>query len=130
MDEDALWKKLAQCDDERIYVITALLRRGADIEDIFAVTKMDRYFLNRFKNIVAQEALIRQHPMNLEILKASKKMGFADSWIARSWHVEEAALYDTRKQNGITPVYKNVDTDYIENNIFSVPCGNFSIECW
>ena len=110
MDEDALWKKLAQCDDERIYVITALLRRGADIEDIFAVTKMDRYFLNRFKNIVAQEALIRQHPMNLEILKASKKMGFADSWIARSWHVEEAALYDTRKQNGITPVYKNVDT--------------------
>ena len=110
MDEDALWKKLAQCDDERIYVITALLRRGADIEDIFAVTKMDRYFLNRFKNIVAQEALIRQHPMDLEVLKASKKMGFADSWIARSWHVEEAALYDTRKQNGITPVYKNVDT--------------------
>ncbi|MCR0413232.1 carbamoyl-phosphate synthase large subunit [[Clostridium] innocuum] len=110
MDEDALWKKLAQCDDERIYVITALLRRGADIEDIFAVTKMDRYFLNRFKNIVAQEAVIRQHPMDLEVLKASKKMGFADSWIARSWHVEEAALYDTRKQNGITPVYKNVDT--------------------
>ena len=37
-------------------------------------------------------------------------MGFADSWIARSWNVEEAALYDTRKQNGIMPVYKNVDT--------------------
>ena len=105
-------------------MITALLRRGADIEDIFAVTKMDRYFLNRFKNIVAQEALIRQHPMNLEILKASKKMGFADSWIARSWHVEEAALYDTRKQNGITPVYKNVDTcagEYVSHtpNLYS-----------
>ena len=105
MNEDALWKKLAQCDDERIYVITALLRKGADIEDIFAVTKMDRYFLNRFKNIVAQETVIRQHPMDLNVLQASKKMGFADSWI-----VEEAALYDTRKQNGIMPVYKNVDT--------------------
>ena len=110
MNEDALWKKLAQCDDERIYVITALLRKGADIEDIFAVTKMDRYFLNRFKNIVAQETVIRQHPMDLNVLQASKKMGFADSWIARSWNVEEAALYDTRKQNGIMPVYKNVDT--------------------
>ena len=110
MNEDALWKKLEQCDDERIYVITALLRKGADIEDIFAVTKMDRYFLNRFKNIVAQETVIRQHPMDLNVLQASKKMGFADSWIARSWNVEEAALYDTRKQNGIMPVYKNVDT--------------------
>ena len=110
MNEDALWKKLEQCDDERIYVITALLRKGADIEDIFAVTKMDRYFLNRFKNIVAQETVIRQHPMDLNVLQASKKMGFADSWIARSWNVEEATLYDTRKQNGIMPVYKNVDT--------------------
>ena len=71
---------------------------------------MDRYFLNRFKNIVAQETVIRQHPMDLNVLQASKKMGFADSWIARSWNVEEAALYDTRKQNGIMPVYKNVDT--------------------
>ena len=87
-----------------------MLRKGADIEDIFAVTKMDRYFLNRFKNIVAQETVIRQHPMDLNVLQASKKMGFADSWIARSWNVEEAALYDTRKQNGIMPVYKNVDT--------------------
>ena len=48
--------------------------------------------------------------MDLNVLQASKKMGFADSWIARSWNVEEAALYDTRKQNGIMPVYKNVDT--------------------
>ena len=110
MSEEALWKKLAQCDDERIYVITALLRKGADIEKIFDVTKMDRYFLNRFKNIVEQEAQIKAHPMNLDVLKASKKMGFADSWIARSWGVEEAEIYNTRKQNAIVPVYKNVDT--------------------
>lgn len=110
MSEETLWKKLAQCDDERIYVITALLRKGADIEKIFDVTKMDCYFLNRFKNIVEQEAQIKAHPMNLDVLKASKKMGFADSWIARSWGVEEAEIYNTRKQNAIVPVYKNVDT--------------------
>ncbi len=110
MSEEALWKKLAQCDDDIIYVITALLRKGADIEKIFDVTKMDRYFLNRFKNIVEQEAQIKAHPMNLDVLKASKKMGFADSWIARSWGVEEADIYNTRKQNAIVPVYKNVDT--------------------
>lgn len=39
MNEDALWKKLAQCDDERIYVITALLRKGR-ISRYLCVTKM------------------------------------------------------------------------------------------
>lgn len=58
LSEEELWKKLERSDDERIYVITALLRRGASVEDIFNVTKMDRYFLNRFKNIVAYEEVI------------------------------------------------------------------------
>lgn len=110
MREVDLWKKLAQCDDERIYVITALLRKGADVDAIYDITKMDRYFLYRFQNIVKQEEIIRSHPMDLEILRNAKKMGFADSWIAKCWNCSEAQLYDTRKQNGMIPVYKNVDT--------------------
>lgn len=110
LSEKELWEKLAKCDDERIYVITALLRLGASVEDIFEVTKMDRYFLNRFKNLVAFEKEIAANPMNLDVLKAAKKRGFADSYIARMWNVDEKEVYQTRKDNHIIPVYKNVDT--------------------
>ena len=110
MDENALWDKLAKCDDERIYVITALLRKGADIEKIYQITKMDRYFLNRFKNIVEKEAVIKSNPMNVEVLLDAKKMGFADSYIARNWNISESEVYELRRENHIMPVYKNVDT--------------------
>lgn len=110
LSEKELWEKLAKCDDERIYVITALLRLGASVEDIFEVTKMDRYFLNRFKNLVAFEKEIAANPMNLDVLMAAKKRGFADSYIARMWNVDEKEVYQTRKDNHIIPVYKNVDT--------------------
>ena len=110
LSEEELWKKLERSDDERIYVITALLRRGASVEDIFNVTKMDRYFLNRFKNIVAYEEVIAAHKGDLEVLRHAKKMGFADSYIARKWEMSEREVYELRKQQQIIPVYKNVDT--------------------
>ena len=107
---EELWEKLGRCDDERIYVITALLRKGADIEDIHKVTKMDLYFLNRFKNIVAYESVIREHKNDLDVLLEAKKMGFADSYIARAWDMNEREIYDLRKEKGLMPVFKNVDT--------------------
>ncbi|RGD43311.1 carbamoyl-phosphate synthase large subunit [Erysipelotrichaceae bacterium AM07-12] len=110
LSEEELWKKLERSDDERIYVITALLRRGASVQDIFNVTKMDRYFLNRFKNIVAYEKVIAAHKGDLEVLQHAKKMGFADSYIARKWEMSEREVYELRKQHQIIPVYKNVDT--------------------
>ena len=110
LSEEELWKKLERSDDERIYVITALLRRGASVEDIFNVTKMDRYFLNRFKNIVAYEEVIAAHKGDLEVLRHAKKMGFADSYIARKWEMSEREVYELRRQHQIIPVYKNVDT--------------------
>ena len=110
LSEEELWKKLERSDDERIYVITALLRRGASVEDILNVTKMDRYFLNRFKNIVAYEEVIAAHKGDLEVLRHAKKMGFADSYIARKWEMSEREVYELRKQHQIIPVYKNVDT--------------------
>ena len=110
LSEEELWKNLERSDDERIYVITALLRRGASVEDIFNVTKMDRYFLNRFKNIVAYEEVIAAHKGDLEVLRHAKKMGFADSYIARKWEMSEREVYELRKQHQIIPVYKNVDT--------------------
>ena len=110
MSLDALWDKLKQNDDERIFVITAMIRKGVDIEEIFQETKMDRYFLYRFRSLVAFEKEIAAHKGDLEVLLEAKKRGFADSYIARVWDMKENEIYDLRKGNGITPVYKVVDT--------------------
>lgn len=118
LSTEALWEKLKDNDDERIYVITALLRRGVSVEEIFDITEMDLFFLNKFKSIVEFEKTIAANKMDKEVLLAAKKRGFADSYIAGVWGVSEREIYDFRKENAITPVYKMVDTcagEYVSN---------------
>lgn len=118
LSTEALWEKLKDNDDERIYVITALLRRGVSVEEIFDITEMDLFFLNKFKSIVEFEKTIAVNKMDKEVLLAAKKRGFADSYIAGVWGVSEREIYDFRKENAITPVYKMVDTcagEYVSN---------------
>ena len=115
---EQLWEKLEEKDDERIYVITALFRRGVTVEEIFEKTTIDRYFLYKFKGIVDFEKEIKENVMDKETLLAAKKKGFADSYIARVWGKDEREIYDFRKENAITPVYKMVDTcagEYVSN---------------
>ena len=115
---EELWEKLKDNDDERIYVITALLRRGATVEEIFELTQMDRFFINKFKSIVDFEKVIAENKMDKEVLRTAKKRGFADSYLARVWDMDEREIYDFRKEEGITPVYKMVDTcagEYVSN---------------
>ena len=115
---EELWEKLQDNDDERIYVITALLRRGATVEEIFELTQMDRFFINKFKSIVDFEKVIAENKMNKEVLLTAKKRGFADSYLAKVWDMDEREIYDFRKEEGITPVYKMVDTcagEYVSN---------------
>ena len=115
---EQLWEKLEEKDDERIYVITALFRRGVSVEEIFEKTTIDRYFLYKFKGIVDFEKEIKANVMDQETLLAAKKKGFADSYIARVWDKDEREIYDFRKENAITPVYKMVDTcagEYVSN---------------
>lgn len=51
-----------------------------------------------------------ENPKDVEVLRKLKKYGFADSYIARNWDMKEFDLYNLRKENGIMPVYKMVDT--------------------
>lgn len=96
--------------DDRIYAIAELLRKGCGIEEIAEATAIDRFFLEKIKNIVDMEALLRENSGSLDILRSAKQMGFSDREIARLWGKTEADVYAMRKQAGITPVYKMIDT--------------------
>lgn len=110
MSKDELIEYIKIGTDDRIYAIARLLRMDCSIEDIFGVTKIDRFFLRKLRNIVEQEKEVINNKGDIKTLYASKIMGFSDKEIARLWGMSEIEVYNLRLENGITPVYKMIDT--------------------
>ena len=103
-------KRIRRAGDERLFFIGEALRRGVTIEQIHAWSQIDLFFLNKLQNIVKYEKVIQDNPFNKEILYKAKRMGFADKTIAKYWNVKEIEVYNFKKESGIVPVYKMVDT--------------------
>lgn len=110
LSKDELYAKIKGRDDERIFVVAEWLRRGYDVETIQEVTHIDLWYLAHIQKIIALENEMKAHQKDVEVLRKLKKYGFADSYIARNWQMREFDLYQLEKENGITPVYKMVDT--------------------
>ena len=96
--------------DERIFAIAEAFRKGVDIDEICALTKIDRLFLEKIVNIVKFEKEILNNKNNLTILKQAKTIGFSDGYLADVWETTEQEIYQLRKENNIYPVYKFIDT--------------------
>lgn len=96
--------------DDRIYAIAELLRRDTDAELIADITGIDIFFICRFRNIIEQERELTTHQGDLAVLADAKRMGFSDKEIGRLWGKSAHEIFDLRKQNGIMPVYKMIDT--------------------
>ena len=96
--------------DDRLYAIAELIRRGVDLSLIYDRTKIDFFFLEKFKNIVEFEKTVEAAPRDVEVLRAAKRMGFSDKYIGQKWGLSEHDMYLLRRDNGIFPVYKMIDT--------------------
>ena len=100
-----------QPTDDRLWRLFAALRRGAPIELIHERTRIDRWFLRKIARIVrfAEDDLQGRTPTPA-LLRAAKRMGFADADIATLTGMLPADVRRLRTQWGIRPVYKMVDT--------------------
>lgn len=96
--------------DERLFYIGEALRRGVKMEDIHEWTKIDMYFLQKFKHIIDIEHELKENVNSLKHLEWAKTFGFSDRVIAHRWETTEGKIFDLRKSEGIMPVYKMVDT--------------------
>ena len=96
--------------DDRIYAIAQLIRLGVDLLIIYNHTKIDMLFLEKFKNIVEMEKLVKTNVGDIATLKEAKRMGFSDKYIGQLWGMSEAEMYYLRKAEGIFPVYKIIDS--------------------
>ncbi len=101
---------IAESKDDNIYAITQLVRLGMTTEELHKATMITPLFLESIKRIVDMENTLRANRGDEATLRAAKKMGFADTVIARLWETDEIAVYNQRKAVGITPVFRMVDT--------------------
>ncbi|PTX51931.1 carbamoyl-phosphate synthase large subunit [Melghirimyces profundicolus] len=103
-------KRLAAPDDERLFLLAEWFRRGGTSEEAHSLTRIDRFFLHKIQGIVGLERELKEKGPGRELLKKAKGTGFTDAAIARLTGREEADIRSLRKDFGILPVYKMVDT--------------------
>lgn len=96
--------------DDNVYAIFELIRRGTSIEKLHEVTMITELFLEAYKKIVDMEEKIKANVNDVAVLKEAKILGFSDKFISKVWNVNETEVYKMRKENGITPIFKMVDT--------------------
>src|SRR5699024_4362595 len=82
-DEEELINRLAQADDERIFIIAACMRLGMSVQTIYETTEIDTFFLEKIHGLIQMEQRIHEHQEDLHVLKQAKQLGFSDEHIAR-----------------------------------------------
>lgn len=97
-----LQEKLKDCDDERIFVVYEALKRNFTVDEIFAKTKIDRWFLNKLKNIAMTELELSKGKLTEELYLQAKDYGFMDCSIKE---LSGCEIANPRKAS-----YKIVDT--------------------
>lgn len=102
--------RLKQADDERIFILAEMFRRGSTVEEMHDITKIDRFFLNKFAGIIALEKELAETPFAKKQLLKAKQLGFSDEQLARIWQSNIEEVYQFRIQEKIIPVYKMVDS--------------------
>ena len=102
-----LEEKLRVPNARRIWYVADAYRRGYRTERIFALSKIDPWFLDNIAQIVAEEERVSLAP---EALRRAKEMGFADVRLAHLLDRSEEEVRQARHAAGITPAYKTVDT--------------------
>ena len=123
VDDETLTTKLTVPNAERIFFLGQAFAKGWDVEKVFSLTKIDRWFLRQIEEIVKEQKTLA----TLDLRKA-KRLGFSDRQIAQSYLANgsyktyseaEAATRIARKAAGVTPTYRLVDTCAAEFEAFT-----------
>lgn len=108
-DEEIL-KDLRVPTDTRLFSIAEALRRGMSVDEVAGHTFWDPFFVQKVKNLVDMEERLKKGPLEAGLLRDAKRMGFADLTIGEFTGKEEMEVRRLRKEHGIVPTYKMVDT--------------------
>jgi len=96
----------------RLLYIAQAMREGFSNEDIHAASKVDHWFLDRIRAIIDAEEAIREHglPTQAQGWLKLKQLGFSDARLAKLVELDEEKVAQARRDHGVNPVYKRVDS--------------------
>lgn len=102
LSKEELRPRLREMTDERLFIVYAALKKGVTVDEVFAATKIDRWFLNKLLNLIAYENALPNCKMTREMYEEGKRLGYLDKDIA--------ALSGQKIPYRKKAVYKMVDT--------------------
>jgi carbamoyl-phosphate synthase large subunit len=110
MTMEQIREKLIVPNTERLFAVRHALKGGMSVEDVFALSKIDPWFLSQIQEIVQFENEILKSPNDPAILLQAKRLGFSDRQLAKMLNITPQEMRERRKKMGIIPAYKLVDT--------------------
>ena len=111
-DTELIREKLRTPNSERLWYVADAFRAGMDIEEIFNLTYIDRWFLQNLKQILDLESRLKETDgqVGFDLLKLAKEYGFSDIRIGELLGKAEDEVRALRQKGNIKSVYKMVDT--------------------
>jgi len=118
-----LTQRLVTPHPERLSYIQYALRQGHTVKQLYKMTSIDPWFLYQLKEINDMQLELEKHPMEsipTEVLREVKRYGFSDGRLAGAWRLHgQERVRHLRKNRGVKPVYKRVDTCAAEFESFT-----------
>jgi len=99
--------------EDRVFYVAEAFRRGWTVDQVFEANKIDRWFLNRIRDIVMVERAVAEcalDELSAEDMLTAKQFGLSDDQIAYLTGSDELTVRARRKELGVVPVFKTVDT--------------------
>ena len=99
--------------DKRMFVLAAAFKAGYAVERLYELTKIDRWFLHKFKNIIDWHVHLENNSVSgltREAMLRSKRLGFSDKQIAGIMESSENVIWRRRRDLGVRPCAKRIDT--------------------
>ena len=112
-DREILEKELGEPGPERIWYVGDAFAQGLSVDEVYALTKIDKWFLVQIEDIVKIELELEKHvlaDLTKDEVRQLKQKGFSDRRLAKLLKTDEGEVRGFRHKNGIRPVYKRVDT--------------------
>jgi carbamoyl-phosphate synthase large subunit len=105
VDLETLRLKLAIPNAERIFYIAQAFQKGASVDEVFDLTKIDKWFLRNIADLVTETGCLKT-----KIFSRAKKLGFSDRQLAVARGASEETIRSERKTQNVAPTYRLVDT--------------------
>lgn len=121
MSKDELLALLHDATSERQFIMYEALRKGATVDELYALTKIKHYFIEQMKELVEEEEQIKAHagaPLPSNMLRQAKLDGFSDRYLSQLLGISEDSIRAQRENDGVTEAWEGVHVSGTQDSAY------------